>query len=287
MKLATYEEAKKILKKAGVKTSWEFKKLRYAHNLPKGIPSQPERTYKKDWKGYGEFMGTNRKGDWQDRKNYKSYKAAKKWARESSINSLKEYRYAKLPSDMPRNPWAFYKDEWEGGKEWINPKSRYISLIDARELVRKLEIYTPLEYAHLDKKKHKIPNSPNKSYKEWAGWTEFLPKKFVTFEEAKKFVRENNIPNYKVFKEIAQKGYLSDHLPRSPSAHYKEWKGSDDFFNWEKPFLPYKEAQKLVKALGIQRPCDYERLSNTGKLPEGLPKSPYSVYSKINSRWIK
>jgi len=286
----SYDKAKKILRELKITSSWEFKKLKVQHKLPGFIPSQPERTYKnKGWKGSGDFFGTNRKGDWQDRKNYKTYKEAKKWARASPINSLIEYRYAKLPRDMPRNPWAFYKDEWEGGKEWINPKSKYLSWIEAKEIVKQYEIHSPAQYFKNLKmrKKHNLPNSPHKSYKEWQGWIDFLPKKFVLYEEAKKFVNENNIPNHKTYIEIAQKGYLPDCLPRAPSVHYKEWKGSEDFFNWIPPFMNYKKAQKLVQKLGITTSTQYEILATQNKLPKGLPKSPISVYRKMNPRWVK
>lgn len=164
-----YNQAKKVLKKLGVKSSWKFKKLKQAHKLPDNIPKQPERTYKNlGWKGAGDFFGTKRNGNWQNKSNFRSYKEAKSWARSSTINSAEEYKHAKLPKGIPRNPWNFYKNEWEGMKIFLDVKPKYISCDEAKIIVRKLKIRSGKEYKEIPKnikRKYKLPSKPEYVYK--------------------------------------------------------------------------------------------------------------------------
>ncbi len=289
----SYNKAKKMLKELKVTSSWEFKKLKEQHILPSCIPTQPERTYKdKGWKGWGDFSGTNRAENWQDKKNFKNYKQAKKWARASPINSLTEYRKVELPNDIPRNPWTFYKKEWEGYKKYLNPKPKYMPFLQAKQLMKELEIYNPTQYdEEVDKKKHKLPYSPHKSYKDkgWKGWGDFLPNKFISYEAVKEYVKKSGIPTVQIFREVAQKGLLPDCIPRVPDSYFrirKEWKGADDFVSWEKPFDSFKEAKIQVQRLGIKTKKRYMQLVKQNLLPR-LPKSPDVVYSKSSSRWFK
>lgn len=287
---ATYKEAKKLIRKLGIKSSWQYKKLKESHKLPSNLPHSPERTYKnKGWKGSGDFYGTNRNGDWQDKKNFKTYQEAKKWARASPINSLTEYRNAKLPKGVPRNPWGFYKDEWEGYKIYLDVKSPYISFEEAKKKVSEFEIYTRSQYDNFHKKQYKLPNSPHKSYKEWKGWIDFLPKKMLTYEEAKEFVKKSGIPTVQIYREVAVKGYLPDCLPKHPDSHFRikgDWKGAEDFVSWVQPFKSFKEAKQQVQKLGIKTKTQYLKLIKQGKLTS-LPRTPNVVYAKNSSRWVK
>ena len=43
-----------------IKTEINFHKLHKAGKLPSGIPSSPRTVYKKEWKGWGDFLGTGR-----------------------------------------------------------------------------------------------------------------------------------------------------------------------------------------------------------------------------------
>jgi hypothetical protein len=44
--------------------------------------------------------------------------------------------------------------------------------------------------------------------------------------------------------------------------------------------LPFKEAIKIVRKLGIRGKEEYQKLHKEGKLPKGLPYEPNNVYEK-------
>jgi len=44
--------------------------------------------------------------------------------------------------------------------------------------------------------------------------------------------------------------------------------------------LPYAEAQKVVKKLGIKGSAEYFRYYKSGKFPKGMPSNPAETYSK-------
>ena len=73
-------------------------------------------------------------------------------------------------------------------------------------------------------------------------------------------------------------------MPRSPSDTYKNkgWVNWYDYLGNEPPTkpLPFKEAIKIVRKLGIKGKEEYQRLHTEGKLPKGLPYEPDEVYAK-------
>ncbi len=55
-KFLSYEEAGKKLKSLGVTSYYKFLKFSKDHKRPSNIPSDPAQTYKKEWKGWGDFL---------------------------------------------------------------------------------------------------------------------------------------------------------------------------------------------------------------------------------------
>ncbi len=60
---------------------------------------------------------------------------------------------------------------------------------------------------------------------------------------------------------------------------YKE-RGEEYPDTSRKKLLPYAEAQKIVKKLGIKGSAEYFRYYKSGKFPEGMPSNPAETYSK-------
>ena len=52
-----YSKAKKYVKKINIKNFREYRKWSKSGNRPKSIPSNPDRVYKKNWKGWKKFLG--------------------------------------------------------------------------------------------------------------------------------------------------------------------------------------------------------------------------------------
>lgn len=61
--LPSFKEAKKIVLKLNIKSSRDWKKY-CKSGKRKNLPAHPESIYKKEWKGWGDFLGTGNKIGW-------------------------------------------------------------------------------------------------------------------------------------------------------------------------------------------------------------------------------
>ena len=149
-----------------------------------------------------------------------------------------------LPEGIPNAPDSVYSKnkEWKGWGDFfgtgnLNPEDKsklYLSYKESKKIIKKFKFKSGKEFLKSKKIPKNIPISPQTVYKrrgEWKGWGDFLDmpiRKFLSFENAKKIARKNNIKNrieYEIFSKNKQ--YL---LPSKPSRNYpKQWKGWPDF----------------------------------------------------------
>ena len=57
----SYEEAKAFIQAEGITSMTAFRKWKREGHRPSNFPSNPERKYKEEWTGWGDFLGTGRK----------------------------------------------------------------------------------------------------------------------------------------------------------------------------------------------------------------------------------
>ena len=55
-KFLSYTNAKKYIKKIKIKTFREFRKWAKSNKRPRNIPSNPDKVYKKSWRGWKKFL---------------------------------------------------------------------------------------------------------------------------------------------------------------------------------------------------------------------------------------
>ena len=60
MKYRSFSEARKFVRSLKLKSRADWDNYRKSAKLPKDIPANPPRTYKKEWESWGEFFGTGR-----------------------------------------------------------------------------------------------------------------------------------------------------------------------------------------------------------------------------------
>ena len=166
----------------------EWREHTKSKNFPKDIPTSPLRTYKKEFEGLGEFLGTGTIAN-QLRK-YRSYQEAKKYARSLKLKSMKEWKEhtksKNFPKDIPKEPSSSYKKEFESLGEFLGTGTiavylrKYRSYKEAKKYARSLKLKSKKEWKEFIKKnnisKH-IPRSPEHYYKKnkgWKGWKDFL-----------------------------------------------------------------------------------------------------------------
>ena len=175
-----FESAREFVRSLGLKNQKEWREYCKSGNKPENIPSvHPERTYKKEWKGMGDWLGTGTIATYNI--HYRSFKEARKFVRALKISGQRQWQeeYVKSgnkPVDIPSNPQRVYKNEWQGWGDWtgtgnIAPSNlQYRSFAEAREFVRSLGIknrHEWNEYCKSGNKPDDIPATPWNTYKEW------------------------------------------------------------------------------------------------------------------------
>jgi len=257
-KFRSFEEARKFVQSLGIKREHDWRKFCKSNNKPEDIPFRPDYHYKKDWKGMGDWLGTGRIAN--QNKKFLTYTQAKKRIKQFNIKGA---------------------NEWE-------------------------------EFCKSGKKPSNIPASPNKTYKNnsWKSWGDWLgtrsispsKKKFRLFNESRKYVRKMKIASQTEWTKWCSSGKKPSDVPSSPPTTYKkEWKSWGDWLgtfelsakqkseNW----IPYSDAEKIYKKLAkkhrIKNWADWTKFTKTNKLPPGLPKYPWEIYTKENvlKRWKK
>jgi hypothetical protein len=232
-------------------------------------------------------------------KRYKSrflsFHEARKKARTLGLKSRKEWEQLchspKRPIDIPVLPHLTYKrDGWISWADFLGYKSteRFLPFDKAREFVRRLGLKTRAEwtqYSCSGKRPKNIPSWPDKTYKkEFKGlrdWLGLPPQRFLTFTQARKYVRENMTG--RDWWEWS-KTHRPSNIPSRPHLVYKDkgWKGWTNWFGEnENRFLPYKKAKALARTLGIKSKREWDLLCKLKRRPREIPACPDKHYKEF------
>ncbi len=153
---------------------------------PDDIPAHPNQTYKAEWRGLGDWLGTGAVAP-RDRQ-YRSFQAARAFVRSKGLTNQAEWRAfcrsGDKPDDIPAAPPKVYKAEWRGTGDWLGTGAvatrdrQYRSFQAARAFVRNKELTNQAEwfrFCHSGEKPDDIPATPNVIYKaEWRGFGDWL-----------------------------------------------------------------------------------------------------------------
>jgi polyhydroxyalkanoate synthesis regulator phasin len=182
-------------------------------------------------------------------------------------------------------------------------RTKYLSYQEAKEFVSKLRFKNRNEWEEYCKSGNKpdnIPRYPYNTYqnKGWISFGDFLGtgtianqnKKYLSYEEAKKFVHTLNLKNQTEWEEYCKSGNKPDNIPRTIYTTYKN-KGLidlSDFLgnnkNKKYGFLSYEEAKEFVSKLGLRTQNEWTQYSKSGNKPNNIPSFPRHVYK--NKGWI-
>jgi hypothetical protein len=255
-----FQEAKRFVHKLNFKTVTEWLNYSKSRKRPFNIPSTPRRTYKNEWKGMSDWLGT---GIIPTQKRvYRKYLDAQKFVHTLKlINRTAWTKYCKSgnkPNDIPNNPWHVYRNSGWKKKgamgDWLGtgtlaPKDReFWPYKKARTFVHKLDLSGATawrKYVKSDKLPDNIPSNPNNTYTKqgtWISWGDFLGTNSISVG-------------------IKSKSFLA---PKEGIPLYR----------------------KLCKKYGINNGVDWKRFAKThGKLLEELhlPSDVLVVYSEKNA----
>jgi hypothetical protein len=171
-------DARIFVQKLGLKNSRKWKEYCRSGDKPDDIPTNPNTSYKNDWKGWGDWLGTGAVG--HTGIQYRTFKEAKGFVITLKFNDKREWeKYCASgdkPDDIPSVPNKVYKKEWKGYGDWLGTgriatiNRIYRPFAEAREFVRSLGLNSLAEwkkYCASGDKPDDIPSSPWDVYKEW------------------------------------------------------------------------------------------------------------------------
>jgi len=302
----SYEEAKKFVNKLNLEKLTEWWDYTKSGKLPKDIPVGAERIYQSKWKGWGDFLGTNRIRN-KDRL-FISYEQAKKYVHSKKIKSQRDWfvytRSKDFPLNIPKQPSLKYK-EFISWYDFLGiSKTIYFNFTEAKKYLKKFKFKSYQDFKKLYRKNKILKNIPSnleqkyKKDKKWKGLTDFLSLQrrsgkfsdYISFNEAKKIVSKLKIKSLKDWRDLSITVKKNNNLPSIPERQYKnEWKGWGDFLGTGRIstiyFKNFIQARKFSRNLKLRSSAEWRKKVKGRNLPEGIPADPRSKYKSQFKGW--
>jgi hypothetical protein len=253
----------------------------------------------------------------KEMKKFRDFESARKFAQKLGLKYSSEWRTycnsGNKPDDIPSTPDQVYKNKgWNGWGVWlrngekISKKSRFCSLNEAREFVRKLNLKSMKEWQEYCKSGNKpdnIPANPESPYKGkgWKGYGDWLGtgtianvnKQYLPFNEAREFVRKLNLKTGDEWNNYCNSGNKPDNIPINVAQTYRKkgWIGIGDFLgsgniaNKDRAYRSYNEAREFVHKLKLKNRGEWEKYYASGKKPDDIPASAGRTYKNEWKGW--
>lgn len=281
---------------------------------PYGIPTLPSKTYADSgWVSMGDWLGTYNR-HYRDR-SLMSFEDAREFARTLQLRSQAEWwKYTKsevFRKDIPATPYVAYGDSWISWNDWLGHGvvatrlRAYRSFNEARKFARQSGIKSSSEWfawwrgnlAGMPPMPSDLPSKPNRTYSNqgWDGWDDFLGKDpikpfggYRPFSAAREFARGLGMVSGRQWRELSKAGrIIPSDIPKVPWLAYKglgwtsmgDWLGTDRVATYNVEYLSFDEARRYAReSAEISDGKTWRALWQQGRLPNGLPAYPESVY---------
>jgi len=118
----SYTEAKKYARSLKLKNGSEWRAFCKTGKIPKDIPKDPQKSFKKGWKSWRDFLGTDNIAN--KKRQLLSFKQAREEARrlakyykiKTANDWIKACRTGLIPKSLPANPWITYSKKRKNEK---------------------------------------------------------------------------------------------------------------------------------------------------------------------------
>jgi len=302
----TYDEAKKYAQSLKLKGQKEWFEHTKSKNFPKDMPVAVNQIYKKQFEGFGIFLGTGRIAD--RLKIFRSYDEAKKYAQSLKLKGQKEWfehtKSKNFPKDMPVAVNQAYKKQFEGYDIFLG--NNYTTYKEAKKYAQSLKLKNVkewFEHARSNKKKIDIPIVPNKVYKkDFKNWIDFLGLKgkrsraglkYVSYNKAKKYAQSLKLKSSYEWSAHVKSAKCKIVVPVTVDRHYKEFEGYGKFLGTGNIAPIYKKywSYKIIKqyAHKLKLNSAQEWYSHVHKLPlnlkKNIPRNVNQVFPKEFLNW--
>jgi hypothetical protein len=265
-----FEKAKEFVHSLGLKSQTEWGKYCKSGKRPKNVPSNPHATYRKYWKGYGDWLGTGTISP--QAREYRPFNEAREYVHSLGLKGTTDWKQycnsGMKPQDIPSQPRHVYRKYWKGMGDWLGTgtiatlQREYRPFEEAREYIRKLGLNTQEEwrnYRKSGKKPADIPANPNRTYKQkWKGWGDWLGtgrianlnREYLPFEEARGYVRKLGLKDTDEWVKYIKSGKKHPRIPAAaPEIYKKDWKGFPDWLGYEGEYWSARKLKELLRDL--------------------------------------
>jgi hypothetical protein len=136
MEFRAFEEATSFVQELNLKSKTEWEQYCKSGNKPADIPSNPNSTYEKEWKGWGDWLGTGTIAPFE--MEFRPFEEARQYVHKLGIKNNIEWRdyckSGKKPKDIPANADKVYSNEWQGWYDWLGTEENLWSVRKVKEL---------------------------------------------------------------------------------------------------------------------------------------------------------
>jgi Phage-integrase repeat unit len=186
LRFRPFNEARQFVHSLDLKGQTAWNKYCKSGKKPQDIPANPRRTYKQEWKGWGDWLGTGRIAN--QNKQYRSFAEAREFVHTLELKNKDHWlgyiKSARKPADIPAYPDAVYKHQFKSWRDWLGTgfiapqKRQYRSFEKAREFIRLLRLKSWEEwraYLRSGEMPPDIPSTPDRVYEnEFRGMEDWL-----------------------------------------------------------------------------------------------------------------
>ena len=301
----SFEEARKFARMLNLQTYKEWQKWAATSSRPSDIPLAPHMSYKKQWTGWGDFLGTGFVAT--KYREYRSFESARQYVRSFGFkteNELNKWlKSPERPLDIPLALRATYKSEWINVGDFIgtgnvsNREREYRSFEEARQYVAKLGLKSKEEWtkwAKTSERPKDIPASPRNVYiEDWKGMPYFLSsgvlsthdRQWRSFQEARKFAHTLALENNQAWRAWSKTNERPLDIPAYPNEVYEnEWTNWGDFLGTgavsvlNRIYRSFEEAKGYVHSQKLKSHLEWIEWVKTDQRPIDIPAAPEGVY---------
>lgn len=170
-----FESAREQVRSFEFATTRDYHAWSKSQHRPRNIPSNPDRIYKKQWKGWADWLGTAPMPFLEARDFARSLGI---YRRDEWVSYIKEHG---LPRGIPKSPSTVYKDKgWISWKDWLgrDDNFRFKDFEVARDFVRSLGLKSRREWTQFSQSPEcppGIPSDPASIYSDrWLGFGDWI-----------------------------------------------------------------------------------------------------------------
>jgi very-short-patch-repair endonuclease len=136
-----FEEARNFVHALGLKGVGEWRAYCLLGKKPDTISTHPDRTYKSDFQGWGDWLGTGTIAPFN--REFLPFEEARVFARTLGLKNYLEWRaYCRSgdrPDTIPSSPRITYPDEFQGWHDWLGTRPSNVNTTIERLVASQLD----------------------------------------------------------------------------------------------------------------------------------------------------